>query len=349
MRLWLLEAPRDRRGLLGQLWPGATLAQLCAWLAPALDVDLYASEGDCAPVRVLERDDWRDVEAMSLVQRLYPEPDALATDPTSLTYASHLALGMRPVVEDDGTNVGRGTITTPFADEDLKGRVHAAGATVVGGLRSQPLGIFMGVLVARPENAARTLATPVASAQAFRRWAEQQRDILTVRWGHVRDRLIPCAAIVHACGADTGSLPVAIVDDVPVNIAELSILVRDWPVAHLLQSRPRRLLLKHVAIMEGQATGSTMLNGGHGWDSWGAWRNRSDYPTFRRLGPEYSALTEGYPERHANHLWPVIAEAVARAWGTTLGELVTKGMNRWTHIVVGDLDDPPTWTLVLSR
>jgi hypothetical protein len=67
--------------------------------------------------------------------------------------------------------VGRCAIGTKLYHDD-------AGDVAVGGLRSMGLKQIAGVLVGRPERAARDLATPVVSGAALSRWATAQATLM---------------------------------------------------------------------------------------------------------------------------------------------------------------------------
>ena len=81
--VWLNEEPDQEGGLLcpeGTATRAPNLGALCAWLAPALDVDLYVNDRGRTR-RVLAASDWLTIDAMALLQRVtlrrLPElPDA---------------------------------------------------------------------------------------------------------------------------------------------------------------------------------------------------------------------------------------------------------------------------------
>lgn len=147
-----------------------TFAQTCAWLAPAVDVDLYVRDGGVERERVVKANDWLTLSAMDLLGRIAPG-DFSGEDPYRFGLWSHLL----EVHREDGVVAGR----CAAVQTNLWFRHGRLGVGVIKGLRAGEVEGLVGVVFTKPQaDLARRDAVPDISLLDLQRWAEQQKRIL---------------------------------------------------------------------------------------------------------------------------------------------------------------------------
>lgn len=188
VRVWLNESPYESQGLLGKrgyedLW---TLSDVCTWLAPALDVDLYVREGDRNRELVLTARDWITLKPKELLSRIrsphFPGKHEADLEEIGNRGAER---NLRLLEEHDGTVVGRASVSVYEYEESgkrSKSRLMRFsgrdGVVVVGGLRASRIQNISGIFIGLPERAARDHAIPVVSSDILEKWATKQASLV---------------------------------------------------------------------------------------------------------------------------------------------------------------------------
>jgi hypothetical protein len=210
----LRSGPTDEAGLLCmQRDRMVSLAELCAFLAPALDVNLEVSEFGSPFETVVEADDWKSIDAAVLLRRLGPYEDDLYSYVSATLDA--LASRVRNV-ESSGVVVGRLSLSpTPPAVRDGEHNIPVRAFAVIGGLNSeQTIGGVAGIAVAKAATADRQHATLAIPSDALQQWGTQQADEW---WEYVNEELEEggytevddLASVICLVGGDTGQLAIA--------------------------------------------------------------------------------------------------------------------------------------------
>lgn len=198
VRVWL-RAPPDapdgifyRRGH-DRCW---TLEELCAWLCPALDVHLDVEDAHGKRTRVVPASDWMTIDGYELLGRTWsPEPEPFERLwPREIP---EMAQNLRPLVTSSGDMLGRACIHPTYA-----------GVVAVGGLRACSMRGISGVLVGRPGATRQATVVPVVERQELARWASEQAALLPALVKEPAEQMA-CAQIVRACGGRLGALPIA--------------------------------------------------------------------------------------------------------------------------------------------
>jgi hypothetical protein len=191
----------DRLGLGEDVDPAPPLTHLCAWLAPALEVDVVVEGEGEDPAKAISAGDWRTLRMDRLAERLAKPPDA-DVDPGSdrdgprkTDYDDNL----RDLTLSDGALVGRALL-------DPGGTVP--GAIVVGGLRAAGVKNIGGVLLGEPVSATRQAARPLVPPEVLAAWASEQATLLAPRVEG--GEAVVAAELVFFCGGDPGPLPIAL-------------------------------------------------------------------------------------------------------------------------------------------
>jgi hypothetical protein len=202
VRVWLKTEPKHAGGL---LWREAedswSLARLCAWLCPALDVNLSVEEKGRRK-RVIKASDWLVMPGADLLRRIY-EPKLVARDGVD-EFKSRIAIygsTLRVLGSGNGP-AGRACVLLDQFDDYL-------GVVTVGGLRAGHMSGIGGVLVGESTTATRDYARPMVQAGTLAQWSSEQARLLAQARNASEEALCEAAAVVCACGGDTSPLPIA--------------------------------------------------------------------------------------------------------------------------------------------
>ena len=203
VRVWLKTEPYQDGGLL-MPWPKyydrkapEELGELCAWLAPALDVDLYVDEKKRGIRRVVAASDWLTLDGPELLTRL-----TLFVEVRQEVRA--WGSFVRVIGDSTGAILGRASILGTHVSLRMR-----PGVITVGGLRASEVAGLAGVVVGSAESAARDRASPLASDDERMSWASKQAELIATSISDSRLRLT-CASWVLAFGGDPGELPIAL-------------------------------------------------------------------------------------------------------------------------------------------
>ncbi len=241
IRVWLTRDPNEPGGILkaGHNRAACSLADLCQWIAPAIDVDVFASRETEKSAKVISASDWIELPAENLLRRtLILCSDSQNTEIQKLVTSS--SANVRPLRNSDNEIVGRACIVTfrmlpdyfPFQEPG-----GFSSAVTVGGLRSSAAFRFFGILTGSATNAARNAAIPIVEEAELQRWATEQATLASRLTQDPRD-LMEFASIVAQCGGETGDLPIAYFRGKPLSRSQIASL-RDLPDTLLLLSHER--------------------------------------------------------------------------------------------------------------
>jgi len=204
VRVWLNQEPREKGGLLHPSAVGfkaetpLDLGSLCAWIAPSLDVDIYAEEGAYGR-KVLAASDWITMNGADLLVRLCLRDLDL----------EERAFGdlLRLIRDSEGRVLGRVAIFP----SGRSGR--NLGAVTVGGLRGGSLEASMiGILVGTATRATRRGSVLSVVESVLADWASGQAVLISEAI-HDLNTKFHCAASVLRYNGELGNLPIALNSD----------------------------------------------------------------------------------------------------------------------------------------
>ncbi len=204
IRVWL-SPPRSIRDLRppGDMSP-ASLREVCAWLCPALDVDLHVQEaGETKRLAVRARD-WLELDGVELLKRASVPGRRLPDEATLEANARQL----RIIRNADNEPIGR---LCAARGRRWGYRNRPLGILTAHGLRVRSSWWVAGVLAGAVTRAARDEAIPLIGDEESARWASEQAQLLSS--SHKADytpTLVYLASMLRACGGDVSSLPMAI-------------------------------------------------------------------------------------------------------------------------------------------
>lgn len=151
-----------------------TLAEVVGALAPALEVDVFTQEVNAPKVKTVAAGDWREMKALSLIDRIAPGRVAFYPQWASndLSIAS---TNLSPMIGTKGEMQGRCAVVEHR--DSLFGL--QAGIVTVGGLLGGPIHGLAGILVGKQaELLDRSVAIPLVEQEALSVWANKQADQL---------------------------------------------------------------------------------------------------------------------------------------------------------------------------
>jgi len=312
----------------------AKLALLCAWLAPALDVNLYA-ECHGQRVRALEANDWLRLPIEEVGNRLRSAPirhgnlpgpveessDEAESDtqgtadepyPEELVWVSPaVAAQARPLTGGDGRTVGRAV---------LNPREYAGGVVCVGGFRSTTSHSMTGILVGEATTASRQVGIPIVSTDTLSEWASEQATLLAP---HLSDEEeLAVAETVHMCGGDPGPLAIAVTGKGPLARGE----VADWA------SELDKIIVVHDAALSNNvhAYGDVELNDNVAAIAFGGHSLLTDDPASLTRNVRLPWPREAGDMYTDPGLASVMREAVAEAWGIS-----PESLDLWRDTSIG--------------
>jgi hypothetical protein len=229
IRVWLSRQARDRGGVLERRGrsPGWRLVDLCAWLCPCADVNVYAREYDEPDALAVGARDWRGIDGADLLRRVW-ECDAeerAAVEARAAQFAGNL----RELVDSTGQVVGRACVSPGIPAVPGYG-----GAVTVGGLRAVGTLGLLGVLDGTAIRATRDAALPVASPQVVAAWASEQAGLLATM-GLSDDEQLVCASIICRLGGDSGPLPLVMTHAGLLNAERIVEVARALDSVHILE------------------------------------------------------------------------------------------------------------------
>jgi hypothetical protein len=203
VRVWLKNAPSDENGLLApkkfnQIVKPLKLGLLCAWLAPSLDINLYAEEGGDSLCAVLASD-WISMPVDHLLHRL-----SLGNQSGGSMFVPFVEVIRRP----DGELLGRagvypGKTITEMSSDQMRG----CGVIVAGGIRVAGMEGIVGILVGSVSSTVRDKGSP-ADKVFVADWASSQADTIAEKIQDI-DLKMRCAESVLALGGNPKKLPIA--------------------------------------------------------------------------------------------------------------------------------------------
>lgn len=151
-----------------------TLAQVVGALAPALEVDVFTQELNETKSRTVAAGDWREMEPLSLLNRISPGKVALYSG----WFSNDLDIAtsnLSPMISVHGEMQGRCAIVE-YSDS-LFGL--QAGIVTVGGLHGGTIAGIAGIMAGKQADLLnRSVAIPIVEQDALCTWSENQAKLL---------------------------------------------------------------------------------------------------------------------------------------------------------------------------
>lgn len=151
-----------------------TLAQVVGALAPALEVDVFTQEASGTRVKTITAGDWREMEPLSLIDRIAPGRIALYPQ-WALNDLGVATSNLSAMTNADGETVGRCAIVEN--NDHLFGL--QTGIVTVGGLHGGVIAGIAGIMVGNQADLLnRSVAIPIVEQGALATWSDHQANLL---------------------------------------------------------------------------------------------------------------------------------------------------------------------------
>lgn len=210
IRVWLEVAADDKNnGLLKRVGQQLyTLEELCARVAPSLDVNLKVNMNE-KDFSVINASDWEDGEGRILLSRLVKEENSEKVDRKEIeSFIIKASSNLRLLKNENNEIVGRACIALSSYPRRRRESINLGGVVTVGGLRSSSLSGIVGILTGAPERAARDEGRPFVSKEILADWASDQANLIPNLYSEPEDQA-ECAEIIWRCRGKTKDLPIA--------------------------------------------------------------------------------------------------------------------------------------------
>ncbi len=205
VRVWVGSDPESETGILYRRQQRRRkIEELCAWLCPAVDVNIYVDRGGAGEKLVVGASDWKTLGGEKLLSRLDSDYEQSASSARDERLLMRLVAKNLTLVQDSGGEVVGRIAVIPQDHWDLE----QFGAVTAGGIRTCGLSRIAGVLEGHTITADRSYAVPLVDRSELSEWASSQVKQL-LRMQLDLPTLAHAADTVARCGGDIGSLPVA--------------------------------------------------------------------------------------------------------------------------------------------
>jgi hypothetical protein len=203
VKVWL-STPTDKPGGLLATYNEnrqPTLTEACRAQCQSLDVTIEVHEKN-GLIQLLPANEWLRLSDEDFLLNLrYTSPSYSLSSYDISEKQREVALLLAPnlrVITDNGEVVGRACVSSRFS----------SGVVTVGGLKASMLSGITGILVGKPERAARDAAQPIISKEALSKWADEQSKLIPTIYKDPKEQA-ECAEVIVRCGGDVSNLPVA--------------------------------------------------------------------------------------------------------------------------------------------
>ena len=318
VRVWLRSSSTFEQMLSGSdLQKPWTLEERCAWLCPALDVNLYVARDERKRL-VVGASDWVSMKGSKLIQRLLgPSQKDLKGDLARLT--AEIEPKLRLMKNSSGQVVGRACVFQRMsATKSRFGQYErfVGGVVTVGGFRSCQVSGICGVLAGKPHTAARNIGVPLAGQDVLRLWASEQAALIVPASLGSEDQ-VECAATVRALGGSTQQLHIAedasgwkSAEEISKERIDGEVLIVQDAALHLARMERGEIVLHRNVFAVNPGMPGILQTERH--DLWIDW-------------PPPSGSDGGWNSNwrfHSRTLQGVVMEAIATAWGTPLAQVL---------------------------
>jgi len=209
VRIWLEVSPQDPNGLLrpNRRDSACSLRELCEWLCPAIDVNLYVEMENSGRESVISANDWINLSCDELLERIWIlESQSKENRAKNIDAIKDI---IRPISDKTGKIISRACI---LPRSILKyDKVHSAnlgGIVCADGFRSIDLHRVIGIFVGKTIGIARDEAIPIVNYDDLANWATEQANLIFDLVSDPIDQA-QCALTIRTCGGNTGKLKIA--------------------------------------------------------------------------------------------------------------------------------------------
>jgi hypothetical protein len=322
VRVWFKRSFENQEDLLQSLTikkSGGTLKDLCRFLCPSIDVNLYTKEMNRTPELVISAGDWITIDGRELLERMC-KPTQDIDESNIKTQIGMFSSHLRLITNSSGEIIGRACIIMrDFVEIGNKKHqfIESKGVVTVGGLRTTSLIFIFGVFTGVAMRAARDMAIPYVENPILARWATEQAELLS-NLSIDAEELAEMASAVRVFGGDTGKLPIAFGAHGWMSVREISewldvsdevLIVQDAAV-YLIRRELKKLVL-HPNVLAVEVGSPGILSRNYYDSPWIDWPN---IPANEWSGSDR--------EFKRTTLAGAVIEALVNAWSSSLKDVL---------------------------
>jgi len=285
-----------------------TLSQVCARIAPCLDITIKA-EGNAGMELAITANDWISISDEALLQRISP-----MDGPHRMKSASNEIIPppLKVLKNAEGRYIGRAAL---WSLEDYYS-ANNTGIVTVGGLQSCTLGGIVGVLVGSADRASRDMATPIIPIPKLTEWARSECKARLLE-GHSKKTLESIAKYTCALGIGAPGFPIARTNTgwlTPEDIQELAksidevLLVHDASVS-LAGGKVAEVKVNHGVLVVGMGLMHVLNSRNYYWVTY-SWPPVQDEENW------------GEHSFYSRAITGEVIRALKRGWGCSLEEIL---------------------------
>jgi hypothetical protein len=285
-----------------------SLSDMCAWLCPAIDVNVFV-ERDTQRSLSIAASDWKTIPAGELLRRLLLHRDKVDEIYRSPQFRV-IADRVRDITDPRGQLLGRGVLKRFFcATGPGEEYLNDASTVTAGSFRTVEQIDILGLLIGRAEQTSRYSAKPLAfeDPETLADWATEQAELLDSIFSDP-SILSHHAQLIRKLGGHTRNLPIARTAEGLQSFASLAqshdllnevfLEEDDWGVAG---ARFGPLSANRIGVSSGRMKAL--------WDT-----SVDKDPSGRAKHPRW--------DQYWMSLWGATIEALAQAWRVPLQEVL---------------------------
>jgi hypothetical protein len=309
VRVWVGDEPESENGALYRpAHRRRKIEDICEWLCPAIDTNVYVQRGDSVKKHVIRASDWKTISGKKLIARV--ADDGLQSSWSAKEQArliEEVGPNLRTVKNNQGEIVGRVAVNPSELHNDL-------GAITDGGFRVCAMYRIAGIFHGKVTTASRRTATPTVAESDLAQWASEQQSLIAAMKFAPDEayRRAHAANTVAFCGGNIGDLPVAEVSTGWMSLNELKTLKplpdeiiiversEMYDSDRLIQDFGEMKLNSNVFVCEDNRPYFVEEAGDEGW-------------------PDPASLSEKPTAGKSNQATTI--RTLAQLWGATLGEV----------------------------
>lgn len=205
VRVWVGQSSDSIEGVLVRpMRRRNKIEEICEWLCPAIDANLYVQRGDQPRTLIIGASDWKTMDGVKLLKRLTDDHEVahwMLAEEERL--APLTAANLVPVEDPSGNITGRIAIIP----QPGWGAI-SFGAVTAGGLRTCGIRRIAGILEGITTTASRTSAVPIIEPSKLAAWASTQAQLVRQLTSE-KAVLAGAGETISHCGGSPADLPVA--------------------------------------------------------------------------------------------------------------------------------------------
>jgi len=207
VRVWLKNPLKSMisRFPLERSCSACSLEDLCTWLCPSIDVNIFVENENCERRLVIRSSDWVDLDPEKFLARVWLFAEFSKKRSNKIDIINLMKNNLRTIHDQSGNIIARGCISSDMMR--IFGR-YLSGVVTVGGLRAADLHGLAGIFIGNTTKLSRDSAIPIADKVNMAKWATEQAKLIIDKIKNQEDQA-SLSLIIRKLNGDIGTLTVA--------------------------------------------------------------------------------------------------------------------------------------------